>query len=135
MFYPYYPNDQELKMLPEVDVRTDDSGGIVIKLSYYKSQVIEIFFREIIAFYCVEESNYELSPIPGLPVDAEFSPHAQKSKKTTPIWKSSIDYRRSLYSYLDSYRGGSLLETYIIWGADYIVVVESIGSVDIHVPV
>lgn len=135
MFYPYYPNDQELEMLPEVDVRTDATGGIVLTLSYDGPKVIEIFFREVIAFYCVEESNYELSPIPGLPNDAEFFPQAQKSKTKTPIWKSSIDYRRKLYGYLDSYRGGSLLETYIIWGTDYIVVVESIGAVDIHLPI
>lgn len=130
MFTPYFLTEQDLGLYPEVDVRTD-ACGIVVKL-VFNSQVVEVLFREVIAFYCVEESNYELSPIPGMPDDGDFIPHEKNSKKSA-IWKSSINYRRSYYGHLDSYRSDAVLETYYICGADYIVVVESIGSVEVQV--
>lgn len=133
MFFPYFLTEQDLGMYPEVDVRTDAYGGIVVKLAF-NSQVIEVFFREVIAFYCVEESIYELSSIPGMPNGDDFLPQ-EKSSKKSPIWKSSINYRRSYYGHLDSYRGNAVLETYYISGADYIVVVESIGSVEVQVEI
>lgn len=71
MFSPYFITDENLGLYPEVDVQTDASGGVVIKLAFH-SQVIEMFFRQVIAFYCVEESNYELSPLPGMPSDVDF---------------------------------------------------------------
>ena len=56
MFSQYFLTDENLGLYPEVDVRTDASG-VVIKLAFH-SQVIEVLFRHVIAFYCVEESNY-----------------------------------------------------------------------------
>lgn len=131
MFSPYFLTDENLGLYPEVDVRTDAIGGVVIKLSFH-SQVIELFFRQVIAFYCVEESNYVLSPLQGMPNDVDFvSP--EKGAKESPIWKSSADYRRSFYAHLDSYRADVSLDSYIIFGADYVVLVESIGLVDVKV--
>lgn len=130
MFAPYFLTEQDLGLYPEVDVRTI-ACGIVVKL-VFNSQVVEILFGEVIAFYCIEESNYELSPIPGMPDDGDFISYEMNSKKSA-IWKSSNNYRRSYYSHLDSYRSDAVLDTYYISGADYIVVVESIGSVEVQV--
>lgn len=131
MFSPYFITDENLGLYPEVDVQTDASGGVVIKLAFH-SQVIEMFFCQVIAFYCVEESNYELSPLPGMPSDVDFV-SLEKGAKTSPIWKASANYRRSLYAHLDSYRVDASLESYLIFGADYVVLVESIGLVDVKV--
>jgi len=130
MFTPYFLTEQDLGLYPEVDVRTD-SCGVVVKL-VFNSQVIEVFFREVIAFYCIEESNYELSPLPGMPSEVEFV-SLEKGAKESPIWKSSANYRRSFYAHLDSYRADASLESYLIFGADYVVLVESIGLVDVKV--
>ncbi len=130
MFTPYFLTEQDLGLYPEVDVRTD-SCGVVVKL-VFNSQVIEVFFREVIAFYCFEESNYELSPLPGMPSEVEFV-SLEKGAKESPIWKSSANYRRSFYAHLDSYRADASLESYLIFGADYVVLVESIGLVDVKV--
>ncbi|MEL4239886.1 hypothetical protein [Shewanella xiamenensis] len=131
MFSPYFITDENLGLYPEVDVQTDASGGVVIKLAFH-SQVIEMFFYQVIAFYCVEESNYELSPLPGMPSDVDFV-SLEKGAKTSPIWKASANYRRSLYAHLDSYRADASLESYLIFGADYVVLVEPIGLVDVKV--
>ena len=130
MFTPYFLTEQDLGLYPEVDVRTD-SCGVVVKL-VFNSQVIEVFFREVIAFYCIEESNYELSPLPGMPSEVEFV-SLEKEAKESPIWKSSANYRRSFYAHLDSYRADASLESYLIFGADYVVLVESIGLLDVKV--
>lgn len=130
MFTPYFLTEQDLGLYPEVDVRTD-SCGVVVKL-VFNSQVIEVFFREVIAFYCIEESNYELSPLLGMPSEVEFV-SLEKGAKESPIWKSSANYRRSFYAHLDSYRADASLESYLIFGADYVVLVESIGLVDVKV--
>jgi hypothetical protein len=131
MFSPYFLTDENLGLYPEVDVRTDASGGVVIKLAFH-SQVMELFFRQVIAFYCVEESNYVLSPLPGMPNDFDFV-SLEKGAKESPVWKSSANYRRSFYAHLDSYRADASLESYLIIGADYVVLVESIGLVDVKV--
>ncbi|MDP5215331.1 hypothetical protein ORJ66_19965 [Pseudoalteromonas tunicata] len=130
MFTPYFLTEQDLGLYPEVDVRTD-SCGVVLKL-VFNSQVIEVFFREVIAFYCIEESNYELSPLPGMPSEVDFA-SLEKGEKQSPIWKSPANYRRSFYAHLDSYREKASLESYLIFGADYVVLVESIGFVDVKV--
>ena len=83
MFSPYFLTYENLGLYPEVDLRTDGSG-VVTKLAFH-SQVIEMFFRQVIAFYCVEESNYELSPLPGMPSDVDFV-SLEKGAKTSPIW-------------------------------------------------
>jgi hypothetical protein len=130
MFSPYFLTDENLGLYPEIDVRTDASG-VVIKLAF-RSQVIEVLFRHVIAFYCVEESNDELSPLPGIPSEVDFvSP--EKVGKESPIWKSSANYRRSFYTHLDLYRADASLESYLIFGADDLVLVESIGLVDVKV--
>lgn len=130
MFSPYFLTNENLGLYPEVDVRTDASG-VVIKLAFH-SQIIEVLFRQVIAFYCVEESNYKLSPLPGMPNDFDFV-SLEKGAKESPIWKSSANYRRSFYAHLDSYRADASLESYLIIGADYVVLVESIGLVDVKV--
>lgn len=130
MFSPYFLTDENLGLSPEVDVRTDASG-VVIKLAF-RSHVIVVLFRHVIAFYCVEESNYELSPLPGMPSEVDFVSLENGAKKS-PIWKSSANYRRSFYTHLDSYLADASLESYLIFGADYVVLVESIGLVDVKV--
>lgn len=130
MFSPYFLTDENLGLYPEVEIRTAASG-VVIKLAFH-SYVIEVFFRHVIAFYCVEESNYELSPLPGMPSEVDFVSR-EKGAKESPIWKSSANYRRSFYTHLDSYRADVSLESYLIFGADYVVLVESIGLVDVKV--
>lgn len=130
MFIPYFLTEQDLGLYPEVDVRTY-ACSVVVKL-VFNSQVVEVLFREVIAFYCVEESNYELSPLPGMPSEVDFV-SLEKGAKQSPVWKSSGNYRRSFYAHLDSYHADASLESYLIFGADYVVLVESIGLVDVKV--
>ncbi|MDX1537118.1 hypothetical protein [Arsukibacterium sp.] len=129
MFSPYFLTEQDFGMYPEVDVRTDEHGGIALRL-VFNSRVLEVLFSEIIAFNCIEESIYELSLIPGMPTDVEFA-HQENGATKTPVWKSSVNFRRGYYGHLDSYCADAPLESYLIFGADYVVLVESIGSVDV----
>lgn len=126
MFTPWFPHDRELRTYPGVLARTEENGRIVVTLTY-RENAVRFIFREAIAFYCVEESIFELSSIPGLPDRQDFLP----SEKHSPVWRSTINFRLELYDNLEFYRNGASLESFIFFGQDYVVLVESIDSVEV----
>jgi hypothetical protein len=126
-FTPWFPHDRELRSYPSVQARAEEDGSTVVTLTY-REEAVRFVFREAIAFYCVEESIFELSSIPGLPRRQDFLP----SERTAPVWRSSVNFRRELYDHLELYRTGALLDSFMFFGQDYVVLVESIDSVDVR---
>ena len=137
MFAPWFPNDLVLPPHPGVHVRTEDSNDTVVTLSFGEQRkagvpaLVRFAFRRTIAFYCIEESIYECSSIPGLPVMADFLPWAE-FKARSPVWRSSANFRKHLYGHLESYQRDATLESFIFIGQDFVVLVESIGGIEVH---
>lgn len=138
MFSPWFPHDLELPTYPGVLVSAEDVGSTIVTLNFgtpreaKQPKLVRFVFRQAIACFCIEESIFQCSTIPGLPRDEDFLPHTQ-FRAQSPVWRSSINYRKTLYSHHDDYRANASMESYFFIGQDYVVLVESIDAVDVHV--